>query len=308
MPNYFRGEPIALVANYLDGNSAPITNGISGTTVDFYYYTSSGTKSFYVQSGTMTQDPDISNRYFYIFDVPTNAPVTTHIAQYNAMFSGIQIQSTEYYNIEPQVSSTGIYVGSVAVSGHVVDTSGTGIGSAFVQVTPLNNSSVLTSTTTNISGLYYLYLDPGDFMVIAGAQNYISNSSAYTVPNLVSNFSFGDIVLASSAGTGSIGISDTYDYIDEATQQQLPLVNLKVSLYVQNGATTLTKAIASTRTNSSGTFALTANAGEYVLRIEGNGPNNMVFDTAYDIEVSDAYIGDTPEGFRYKGTSQYGFI
>jgi hypothetical protein len=145
-------------------------------------------------------------------------------------------------------------------------------------------------------------------MVLASATNYLSNSSANTVPTLVSNFAFPDIVLISSAGVGSITISDTYDYIDEATQQQLPLQNLKVSLYASTGAVTLSRALSSTRTDASGTFVLLAAAGDYVLRIEGNGPNNMVFDTAYDIEVSDAFTGGTPEGFRYKGTSQYAFI
>jgi hypothetical protein len=308
MPDYFRGETISLTANYLDSGSSPINTGISGNTVDVYYYTSSGSKNFYVTSGTMTQDVDYPNRFFYMWQIPATAPVTNYTAQYNALMSGNIIQSTDVFGVSQAVATTGIVVGSVTVSGSIVDISGTGIQNAYVQVADFSSSQIITSTTTNASGVYYVYLDPADYIVVAGASTYLSNSVAKTVPTGMTTYNFGPITLLSSIGTGAVAMSDTYTYVDPNDGLTYGLGNLKVSLFAKVTSPVLTSALAITRTDASGTFNMTANNGEYVLRIEGNGPNNTVFDTAYDIEVSDAFTSGTPLGFRYEGTSQYKFI
>lgn len=309
MPDYFRGENISLVANYLDATSSPIISGISGNTVDVYYYTTSGTKAYEVTSGTMIQDSSYLNRFFYNFQIPASAPVTNHIANYTALFSGLTIQSTDVFGVIPSTTSSGsIYAGTVLVSGSVVNISGTGIDNAAVQAALLSNGQVVAATVTDISGNYNIYLNPGDFLLLASAQYYISNSVAQTVPTGMTTFNFGAITLTSSVGNGAVTISDTYTYVDPNDGLTYGLDNLKVSLFTRMSSALITQPLAVTRTDISGTFAMTANGGEYILRLEGNGPHNTVFDTAYDIEVSDAFTSGTPLGFRYEGTSQYKFI
>jgi hypothetical protein len=306
MPDYIRGENITLIANFIDGGGTPILNGVSGIFTSAYYYTTSGTRTYIVNSGTMTQDSSDTNRFYYSTTIPNNAPLTNVIATYDATYSGLHVQTTEIFGITVAPTSTGIYIGSVAVNGFIVDLSGTGIYGAAVQAAPLNGGAVLTSTVTNTSGLYTLYLDPNDYLIIAGATGYTSNSVANTVTSGTTVFP--NIALLAGSSSGAVAFSDTYLYTDPNTGGQSPLYNLKVTLYQAASSPTLTTPLATTRTDTSGTFAFTANNGDYVLKIEGNGPNNTVFDTAYDIEVSDAFAGGTPEGFRYRGTSQYSFI
>jgi hypothetical protein len=309
MPDYIRGENITLIANYLDGNSSPILTGVSGVNLDIYYYTTSGTKNFYVQSGTMVQSTGVdTNRFIYGWTVPLTTPITNHVADYRAMYSGINVQYSDIFGVTVIPASTGIYVGATHVSGTIITISGTGINGASVMVSNLVNGVVLTSTATDISGNYSVYLDDGNYLVLASAAGYASNSVAQTVPTGLTSFLFAPISLVGGVGTGSILISDTYQWIDQNDGGTYGLENLKVSLYVKTGSNLLTQPIGTTRTDVSGTFTLNAADGEYVLRIEGNGPNNTVYNTCYDIEVSDAYSTSSPLGFRYEGTSQYAFL
>jgi len=308
MPDYLQGSQISLYANYLDGNSSPILSGISGNMIDIYNYSSTGTRIYQVQSGTMTQDPNDLQRYYYIYTIPTNAQITNYVADYTAQFSGLTVNKTEVFGVMSPFGTTGVNIGSTDVSGTIVNISGTGISGATVKVSFLTGTSFVSSTVTNISGIYHLYLDPNDYMMMVSAPGYNSNTVAQTVPIGMTTFYWGDTTLTGGGSTGSIVISDTSSYFDESTQASYPLVNVKVSLYARQGSMALTTPIGTTRTNASGTWVLNASAGEYVLRYEGNGINNTVYDTSYDIEVSDAFNSGLPLGFRYEGTSQYSFI
>jgi len=306
MPDYQRGTPISLWANYVDGNSSPIISGISGVMIDIYRYNSSGMRVYSVQTGTMTQDIVDLNRFFYNYQIPSSAVVTNYVSEYNAMYSGIPIQQTEVYAVIQALSSSGIFIGSVAVSGAIVNISGSGILNANVSISLLGGGPILTSTVTDVSGNYILYLDPNDYMLQASATNYISNNVPKTVPTLVSNFLFGNTTLLdSSCAFANITITDTFLTTNQDTNEQIPMANMKVSLYNTPSTATTINAISVAWTDVSGIFTMLAAPGDYVLRIVGGGPNNTVYDTAYDISVDTAYA---PSNVRYLGTSQYNFL
>jgi len=308
MADYARGTTISLVANYLDGESRPILSGLGSAWIDLYYYSSpTGSKIFIESSGAMTQDANDLNRFFYIWPIPAGAVITNYIAEYNNIFSGNHIQSTENIGVTAVSAGTGVYIGSVEVSGSIIDISGTGILNANVSITQLTGSTVLTSTTTDASGNYTVFLDPDDYYVSASANGYFDNIVSKTVPTAVTEYNFGNLTLLVSSG-GSLVISDTFQTTDPNTQLIEPLNNFKVSLYTKQGAANQTSPIATTRTDASGTFTLSADPGEYVLRVEGTQADGDVFNTSYDIVVNDAYATSDPKNFRYRGTSQYNYL
>jgi len=308
MPDYLQGSQISLYANYLDGNSSPILSGISGNMIDIYNYSSTGTRIYQVQSGTMTQDPNDLQRYYYIYTIPTDAQITNYVADYTAQFSGLTVNKTEVFGVMSPFGTTGVNIGSTDVYGAIVDISGTGIAGSTVKVSFLTGTSFVTSTVTSSSGTYHLYLDPNDYVMFVSAPGYNSNTVSQTVPTAMTTFNWGDTTLTGGTNIGGIVISDSVSSFNDMTQASYPMANLKVSLYARKGSMALTTPIDTTRTSSSGTWSMSAAAGEYVLRYEGNNINNTVYDTSYDIEVSDAYNTGLPLGFRYEGTSQYSFI
>ena len=307
MADYARGTTISLVANYLDGFSRPILSGLGSAWIDLYYYSSpTGSKIFIANSGAMTQDTQDPNRFFYLWDIPVGATITNYVAEYSNMFSGNYIQNTEIFGVTAIAAGTGVYIGTVAVSGNVVDVSGTGIQYTNVSVTSFTGSTVLTSTNTDISGNYALFLDPDDYYVSFNATGYFPITQSKTVPTAVTNWSFGQTTLTLQNG-GNLVISDTFQAKDPNTQIIEPLDNFKVSLYTKVGAS-LGAPVAITRTDASGTFTMLASAGEFVLRVEGTQSDGDVFNTSYDIVVNDAYALGDPKNFRYRGTSQYNYL
>lgn len=306
MSNFVQGETITLYTNYTDSNSTPIISGVSGNSISIYYYT--GVSRVYQVSGApMIQDTMALQRFIYPYSIPWNAAITNYIADYTAMYSGTILNSTDNFSVINPYANPGIYFGSVNVSGTIVDISGTGIAGASVKVSSYTGASVLTSTVTNASGIYNVYVNPDNFYMQVYAAGYNQNTVAETVPTGVTTFFWGNTTLV-GGGIGTITLQDTASYFDPTSQSQYPLVNCKVSLYSRQGSTTLVNPIAQTRTDSTGAFVMNASAGEYVLRFEGNGVNNTVYDTAYDIEVSDAFNTELPLGFRYEGASQYSFL
>src|SRR5678809_1812809 len=97
MSEYYLGSTVLLYTNYTNVVGQPITSGISGTTVSVYHYTT-GTKTFDLQSGTMTQDSGNPSTFYYNYTIPLNAQLTNYVSQYDAMYSGINIQSTDTFS------------------------------------------------------------------------------------------------------------------------------------------------------------------------------------------------------------------
>lgn len=301
MSSYYQGSTITLVKNFTDSNSTPITAGVSGTMVDIYHYASS-VKVYDVVSGTMTQDPSNLSTFYYEYTIPLAAPLTSNIVQYDAMFSGTSVQSIESYSVLAANIPTPTGIGSVTVSGSVVNLSGTGIGNIAVSAAFLTgNTSPIVTTVTSSGGSYTLQLDPDNYYVTFAGIGYTTNYTTKTVPTGVTTFDFGNITLMAPI-VGAFIISDTYATPGPDGTSQIPLSGLKVSLF-DKGAT-LAGPVAISYTDVSGTFFMSSNEGSYALLVQGTQPDSRVYQTAYDIEVNSAFNGN----FRYLGTSQYNFL
>lgn len=300
MSEYYQGSTITLFVNFVDGNGTPINAGVSGTMLNLYHYASS-VKVFDVVSGTMLQDLGNPSTFYFEYTIPLPAPLTNNIAQYDAMFSGISIQRTDSFGILSAVIPTPTGIGSVTVSGNVVNASGSGIGNIAVSAAFLTgNTSPIVTTVTN-SGSYTLQLDPNNYYLTYAGVGYTTNFTTKTVPTGVTTFDFGNITLLQPI-IGSLIISDTYTTPGPDGTSLVPLSGMQVSLFDKTA--TLAKPIAVTYTDVSGTFFMSANPGSYALLVQGTQPNSNVFKTAYDIEVNAAFINS----FRYLGTSQYNFL
>ncbi len=308
MSDYVAGTNITLFANYVNSNQTPILAGISGNSIDIYHYELGGSKVIDVLSGTVTQNPDDPNRYFYQHAIPSGATLTTHIVEFSAIFSGTEVQSTESFGVLPFSSTFPIpgLIGSIAASGSVVNFSGSGIANATVLISLFSNpNNASASTVTNSSGLYTVFLDPEDYLITVNADGFLTNQVAKTIPSGTPTFNFGQITLsADSNSLGSLVLSDQF-----GRESGGFLSNLKVSLFSKGvSSTAQAPPIAVTRTNVSGVFFMNANPGEFVLVVEGVGNSGRVFNTSYNIEVSDAYATASPQNFRYRGTSQFNFL
>jgi hypothetical protein len=304
MSDFFQGTQVTLFANFLDADGNPITNGISGTSVDVYYYIGAGTKVFDVISGTMTQDVDNLNRFYYLYPVSPTSTITNRVVDYRAMHSGNALQYTDSFSVLPLLSGSSVNIpGSVIVSGNVVNASGSGINNAAVLIAAFGGTNSVVASTVTVSGLYTVYLNPGDYYATYSASGYLSNTVAKTVPSGNPTFNFGDVTLV-QIDNGSLVISDTY-----TTEGGVGLSGMRISLF-EKGARTLTtaEAIATAYTNVSGTFNITVNPGLYTLLVEGTQPDNKVYKTAYDIDVDSAFANASSSNFRYLGTSQYNFL
>jgi len=312
MSDFLQGTQVTLYANYVDGQGTPILAGISGVTVDLYHY-AGATRVFDITSGTMTQNTLDPNRFYYNYVFDQSAPVTSHIAEYSAMFSGQYIQNTEQFSVLPATSNfptTGIAVpGSVTVSGTVVNVSGSGIVSASVTAALLTGSNtVVAGAVTDASGLYTIYLNPDDYFMSYTASGFFPNQTTKTV-GAGPFVSFGDTTLVSTNGSNNpVVISDSYL---DGDRNNTPMSGLRIALFYKGQkAAGVADAIAVSYTNVSGIFAMSVSPGDnYVLLVQGRSQNNEVIDTAYDIDV-DPFLGDStlPANFRYLGTTQYDFI
>lgn len=307
MADYYLGSTVLLYTNYTDGSAQPIHAGVSGVSVSVYHYVT-GTKTFDLQTGTMTQDLGNLSTFYYNYTIPINAPLTSYVTQYDAMFSGTTIQSTDTFSVLTTSSAIPTGVGSVLVSGNVVDISGTGINNAYVAVSFLTgNTSILTSTVA-ISGIYTLQLDPNNYYITYAATGYNNNSITKTVPTGVTTFDFGNTTLVQVLN-GSLIISDTYVQLGPDGTTQIPLSGMRVSLFEKGGAAlNIANAIAISYTDISGTFTMSANPGKYALLVEGTQNDNRVYQTAYDIDISSVFTNSSSANFRYLGTSQYNFL
>jgi hypothetical protein len=304
MSDFFQGTQVTLFANFLDADGNPINVGVSGASLDVYYYIGAGTKVFDVTSGTMTQDPDNLNRFYYLYSVSPNATITNRVVDYRAMYSGNSLEYTDSFSVLPLLSGASVNIpGSVIVSGNVINTSGSGINNAAVSIAAFGGTNNVVASTVTVSGLYTVYLNPGDYYATYSASGYLSNTVAKTVPSGNPTFNFGDITLV-QVNNGSLVISDTY-----TTEYGVGLSGMRISLF-EKGARTLTTAdaIEIAYTNVSGTFTMTANPGTYVLLVEGTQQDNKVYKTAYDIDVDSAFASASSSNFRYLGTSQYNFL
>lgn len=303
-PAFSTGFPLnshlTLFTNYVSPAGAPVLAGVSGSTVSVYHYSSSGTKVFDTTSGTMTQDGSDLNRFYYQFDITGTAAQTNYVAEYNSMFSGNAVQSTDVFDVSD------LTFGSALASGTVTNSAISGINGALVNVSPFPNTNVIQSTTT-VSGNYFLMLNPGDYVLSISASGYISTNVFRTVPSSMPTFNFGNTILF-GFNEGTIQISDTYVHVVD-DNAQIPLSGLRVSLFNKGAkALNVSQAIAIGYTNVSGTFTLNANPGRYVLLVEGTQPDNAVYQTSYDIDVDPMFANASSTGFRYLGTSQYNFL
>jgi len=314
MADYYQGSTITLYTSYTDGYGQPLNAGVSGTTLDIYYYTG-GVKTYNVTSGTMTQDLSNPSTFYYEYTISQTALLTNNIVQYNAMYSGLNIQSTDSFSVLASAGPAPTGIGSVQSSGQVVDIGGTGINNAYISAALLTGNTYPVTSTVAVSGIYELFLNPGNYYLTFNAIGYNPNSVAITVPTGMTTFDLGTNTLTMPMN-GPITISDTYimgnqfgyggrwpnNWPDDDSMPPIPLSGLRISLF--NNSVTSDKALAITYTNASGTFYMSVYPGKYVLLAEGTQPNNQVYRTAYDIDVDTAFTNN----FRYLGTSQYKFL
>ena len=300
MSEYYQGSTITLSKNFTDSSGSPINSGVSGTTLNVYHYTN-GAKVYNVITGTMLQDASNLSTFYYEYLIPLSSPLTNNIVQYDAIFSGTSLQSIESFGILQAAIPTPTGIGSVTVSGNVVNTSGSGIGNIAVSAAFLTGNTSPVVTTVTSSGIYTLQLDPNNYYITFAGVGFTTNYTTKTVPTGVTTFDFGNTTMMSPI-IGSLIISDTYATVGPDGTSQIPLSGMQVSLFDKSA--TLAKAIAIAYTDVSGTFFLSANPGNYALQVQGTQPDSRVYQTAYDISVNSAFAGN----FRYLGTSQYQFL
>lgn len=302
----YQGEAANLYLTILDG-SQPVNAGVSGTTVNVYHFIGSLLVPD-VTSGVMTnQSAPFQNVWYYNYNVPSGAALTTYNVIYNTTISGTPYQATEVFNMLPSttIGVINFYSGSVAVSGTVVDPSGVAIQNAGVSF--ISGSSILQMATTNVSGNYLVSIDPGNYLTSFTATGYFTNQIMKTVPSGSSSYNLGLTTLLPS-NAGSLPISDTLITVDYYGTQ-IPLANLKVVLWSQDGVAGGSE-IASTFTNVSGTFFLNADPGNYILQMYGMDPNYNRYNQVRNIEVNSVYDFPPtgPFNFQYGSTSSYNFL
>jgi len=312
MSNFIQGEFTTFYVSFLDSGTAPITGGISGTTIDVYHFDSS-VKTDDIVSGTMTQQTTpLENTWYYEYQVPTNALPTNYNVIYTALFSGDTIQTTETYNVLPASSSfpSPIGQGSVEASGNVIGLSGISLFGVSVQA--ISGSTTFASTTTDVSGNYTMFLNPGQYLLSFFEEDYYPTQEAFTIPSGTSwNLGTTQLQIATQ---GTLVISDTYVYQNQ-NLDIIPIPNLKVSLFEDDMAAGASP-IGIAYTNASGTFVMNADQGTYILAVQGefwntNTNKNDRYNYTYDIEVNSVWSGTgntSPTNFQYLSTSKYNYI
>ena len=316
MTTFFQGQNATFFANFVDGASSPITQGISGVNITMYHYLGP-TQIFDVAPTPMTPDPMDLNRYYYTYQFQTNAATTDYIAVYNAIFSGIAVQSTEVNNLLPgstTIPGSIITGGSVSASGIVVDPSGISISGA--QVYAVSGNTLFASTTTDASGTYAISINPGFYLFTYQASGFFTNQQFETIPS-GATFNLGYTVLNYNT-VGSLNISDSVLAPNPLNPvQNIPVPNLKVTLFsigdVPNSAVNISvnydNALQTTYTNVSGVWVMQANPGYYILDFEGMRYNaisqqNERFKLTRNIEVNTMYSSN----FDYLDTSKAGYL
>lgn len=301
--NLYQGETSTLYLTLLDG-SQPVNTGVSGATVDIYHFANSALVVD-VSSGSMTnQAAPYLNIWYYSYNVPSGADLTTYNVIYNTMINGNSYQSSEIFNVFPStIIRANLFSGSVAVSGTVVDPSGVAIQGAGVSF--VSGSSIFVSATTNVSGNYLTTIDPGNWLLSFSAAGYFTNQFMRTIPSGPS-FNIG-LTTLSLQNSGSLPISDTLVTLD-SYGNPVPLSNIKVVLWsidqVGGGSP-----LGTTFTNVSGTFFLNANPGNYILQMAGMDNNYNRYNQTRNIEVSSIYNfpPNGPTNFQYGNSSSYNF-
>ncbi len=304
MSDFIQGESVTFFKNFLDINSSPILNGISGVTIDIYHFISS-TKVYDTSGTSMIQDIDNPNIYYFNYIAPS--VITNYNVVYNGLFSGNSMQSSETFSVLPLTTATipaSIGVGSVNVSGNVVDISGNAINLA--NVSALSGSNIYASTMTDINGSYNVFLDSGDYLFIFSKDGFFTDQHMNTVPTNLVNFNLGTEILISGT-IGTVTISDTYVY-KTPSQQQIPIPNLKVEIFSNDSPAGLAPVV-TTYTNVSGTFFADLNEGKYVMSVRGevlnsSGNKHDRYDIIYNIEVDSNF----PNNFQYLNTSLYPYL
>ena len=171
----------------------------------------------------------------------------------------------------------------------------------------------MASVTTNASGSYSAFLNPGQYSLAYFAEGYYPTQDSYTIPSGVTEWNLGTQVLQ-AASQGILVISDTYVYQNQ-NLDIIPIPNLKISLY-ENDMAAGAEPIGIAYTNTSGTFVMNANAGEYILAIQGefwntNTNKNDRYNYTYNIEVNSVWSGTgatSPINFQYGDTSKYNYL
>jgi hypothetical protein len=302
--NFFQGEAANLYLTILDG-SQPVNAGVSGTTVDVYHFVGPSLITDVV-SGTMTnQSAPFQNVWFYNYNVPSGAALTAYNVVYNTIISGTPYQATEVFNVLP-ATTIGIinqFSGSVSASGTVVNPSGVPI--ANVGVSFASGSTIVTSTTTNISGVYYANLNPQNYYTTFAAAGYFTNQFLMTIPS--GTTAYLGLTTLTPFNIGSLTISDTLVTLD-SYGNPVPLSNIKVTLWSIDGVAGGTP-LGTTFTNVSGTFFLNANEGNYILQMAGMDVNYNRYNQTRNIEVNSVYNFPPtgPWNYQYGDTSSYNF-
>jgi len=315
MANYIQGEPATLFASYYNSDSQPISVGISGVNVSVYHF-DTGVLTFDLLSGSMTQQSSpFDNVWYYNYTVANNALVTTYNVIYNSLFSGNTIQFSETFDVLPAASSfpNPYGQGNVHASGTVTTPSGVGIVNVSVVVS--SGLNTFAATTTNVSGLYNVYLNPGNYLFSFYADGYFNTQSLYSIPS-GTMWNLGQQIMQPD-NAGSVVISDQFMYqTPNGVNYYLP--NLKVTLNNKLDSAEA-EPTAISYTNVSGTFFANADPGLYVMTVQGEFWNvstnkNDRYNYIYNIEVNPVWSGtgasgnSTPYNFVYLDSSKYNYL
>ena len=314
MSAYLQGENITLFASFYDGLGTPIVSGVSQAYTTVYHF-NGPTLVYDLISGTMTQQPTpFENFWYYNYSIPNAAFVTNYNVIYSAVFSGTNLQTSEVFSVLPVQSSfpSSYGQGSVAASGVVVGISGIGINSASVVVS--SGQTTWASATTDVSGNYVVFLNPGQYLFSFYAAGYYPTQTLEPIPS-GTMWNVGTQQMNPSS-QGSLTISDTFVYVSP-TNVTYYLSNFKVQLNRKlDSADTPPYAIA--YTDVSGTFVTTADPGLYVMTVQGELWNTVAnkndrYNYTYDIEVDSVWSGtgisgtSSPYNFQYLDTSRYNY-
>lgn len=313
--NFIQGEQATLFASYYNSDSQPITVGLTDVNVSVYHF-DTGLLVIDLLSGTMTQQSEpFDSTWYYNYVVANNALITTYNVIYNALYSGVSVQFTDTFDVLPASSSfpNPYGQGSVHASGIVTNPSGVGIMGASVVVS--SGLTTFAATTTNPSGIYNIYINPGNYLVAFYANGYFPTQTVQAIPS-GTIWNLGTQVMQPNT-QGSLVISDTFLYQDQSGNNY-PIPNLKVTLDYKLDNTDVSP-YGVTFTNINGTFYMNANPGKYVMTVQGefwnvNTNKNDRYNYTYDIEVNSVWSGtgtngtSSPINFQYLDSSRYDYL
>lgn len=310
-----QGQQTTFYLTFLDSGSAPIPSGISGTSITIFHFSSSTLVTDVSGAAMSQQSSPYEHIWTYNYTVPANQLTTSHNVVYNALFSGNTLQTTEVFNVFPASTSfsSSVGQGSVTASGIVVDASGNGLSVASIIVN--SGNTVVASAVTNASGVYTVFVNPGEYLLSFFKEGYFPAQSIHTIPS-GTMWNLGTQVLQANS-QGSVIISDTFVW-QTPELQLIPLPNLKISLFPKDSITG-EPPTAIAYTDVSGTFVMNTNAGLFVMQVQGEFWNpttskNDRYNYTYDIEVNPVWSGtgvsgtSSPYNFQYLDTSKYNYI